>query len=316
MKETFFIVGPTAVGKSELAADVASRIDAEIISADAFQIYRRFDLLTAKPDAATLAKVPHHLIGTMSILQEMNAAKFRQFALRAIGEIHARGKLVIVVGGSGLYIKALTHGLDAAPSADPVLRAQLNELTSDQLREKLVDLDPETARKIDMKNRRRVARALEICLSAMRPHLNPLGAPPSREPREDAKRQVRVLPRVVTTGVFVFRDRAELHERIKQRVEAMFENEVIGEVRAIDEIGATAAKMIGLREIREHLEGKMSILQCMEKIQGATRQYAKRQLTWFRHQTSFEPLNLSLLTHKEAVERISQRASLLGRAKG
>ena len=316
MKETFFIVGPTAVGKSELAADVASRIDAEIISADAFQIYRGFDLLTAKPDAATLAKVPHHLIGTMSILQEMNAAKFRQFALRAIGEIHARGKLVIVVGGSGLYIKALTHGLDAAPSADPVLRAQLNELTSDQLREKLVDLDPETARKIDMKNRRRVARALEICLSAMRPHLSPLGAPPSREPREDAKRQVRVLPRVVTTGVFVFRDRAELHERIKQRVEAMFENEVIGEVRAIDEIGATAGKMIGLREIREHLEGKMSILRCMEKIQGATRQYAKRQLTWFRHQTSFEPLNLSLLTHKEAVERISQRASLLGRAKG
>jgi tRNA dimethylallyltransferase len=316
VKETFFIVGPTAVGKSELAADVASRIDAEIISADAFQIYRGFDLLTAKPDAATLAKVPHHLIGTMSILQEMNAAKFRQFALRAIGEIHARGKLVIAVGGSGLYIKALTHGLDAAPSADPVLRAQLNELTSDQLREKLVDLDPETARKIDIKNRRRVARALEICLSAMRPHLNPLGAPPSREPREDAKRQVRVLPRVVTTGVFVFRDRAELHERIKQRVEAMFENEVIGEVRAIDEIGATAAKMIGLREIREHLEGEMSILRCMEKIQGATRQYAKRQLTWFRHQTSFEPLNLSLLTHKEAVERISQRASLLGRAKG
>ena len=316
MKETFFIVGPTAVGKSELAADVASRIDAEIISADAFQIYRGFDLLTAKPDAATLAKVPHHLIGTMSILQEMNAAKFRQFALRAIGEIHARGKLVIVVGGSGLYIKALTHGLDAAPSADPVLRAQLNELTSDQLREKLVDLDPETARKIDMKNRRRVARALEICLSAMRPHLNPLSAPPSREPGADAKRQVRVLPRVATTGVFVFRDRAELHERIKQRVAAMFENEVIGEARAIDEIGATAAKMIGLREIREHLEGKMSILQCMEKIQGATRQYAKRQLTWFRHQTSFEPLNLSLLTHKEAVERISQRASLLGRAKG
>jgi tRNA dimethylallyltransferase len=136
------------------------------------------------------------------------------------------------------------------------------------------------------------------------------------EGEADAKRQVRVLPRAATTGVFVFRDRAELHKRINQRVEAMFENGVIEEVRAIDEIGATAAKMIGLREIREHLEGKMSILQCMEKIQGATRQYAKRQLTWFRHQTSFEPLNLSLLTHKEAVERISQRASLLGRAKG
>ena len=315
MKDTFFIVGPTAVGKSELAVDVASRIDAEIVSADAFQIYRAFDLLTAKPDAATLAKVPHHLIGTMSILQEMNAAKFRQFALGAIGEIHARGKLVMVVGGSGLYIKALTHGLNAAPSADPVLRAQLNELTSDQLREKLVDLDPETACKIDMKNRRRVVRALEISLLA--------GAPVSGQHMQAVAGVVKPgrprsapLNGAAAKGIFVFRNREELHKRINQRVEAMFENGVIGEVRAIDEIGATAAKMIGLREIREHLEGKMSILQCMEKIQGATRQYAKRQLTWFRHQTSFEPLNLSLLTHKEAIERISQRASLLGRAKG
>src|SRR3982074_3740136 len=100
MRGVFFIVGPTTTGKSEIAAEVARELDAEIISADAFQIYEGFPLLSAKPDAATLAKAPHHLIGTMSILQEMNAAKFRQFALRAIGEIHARRKLVIVVGGS------------------------------------------------------------------------------------------------------------------------------------------------------------------------------------------------------------------------
>jgi tRNA dimethylallyltransferase len=301
----FFIVGPTAAGKSELAADVARNLDAEIVSADAFQIYDGLDLLTAKPDAATLAKVPHHLIGTMPVLQEMNAAKFRQLALRAIDGIHARDKLAIVVGGSGLYIKALTHGLDAAPSADPELRAELNELTSDQLREKLVDLDPETARKIDMKNRRRVVRALEICLSTTRPHLPPplrFGAPSKGA--------------ATAAGVFVFHERAELHERINGRVEAMFGNGVIDEMRAVEDIGPTAAKMIGFKEIREHLAGEMSILQCVEKIQQATRQYAKRQLTWFRHQTSFEPLNLSLLTHKEAVERISQRASLLGRAKG
>lgn len=240
MKDVFFIVGPTAAGKSELAADVALNLNAEIVNADAFQIYPGLDLLTAKPDAATLAKVPHHLIGTMSILQEMNAEKFRQLALRTIDEIHARGKPALVVGGSGLYIKALTHGL-----------------TTDWKR---ANIDP--------------------------------------------------------AGVFVFRERAELHKRINQRVAAMFENNVIDEVRAIAEIGSTASKMIGFREIRQHLDGKMSILQCVEKIQGATRQYAKRQLTWFRHQTSFEPLNLSLLTHKEAVERIAQRASSLVRAKG
>src|ERR1700757_1051960 len=129
MRRTFFIVGPTATGKSELAADVACEIVAEIVSADAFQIYHGLDLLTAKPDAATLAKALHHLIGTMSILEEMNAEKFRRFALEAISEIHLRGKLAIVVGGTGLYIKALTHGLGCAPVADPDLRAQLSELS-------------------------------------------------------------------------------------------------------------------------------------------------------------------------------------------
>src|SRR5258708_330943 len=117
MRDVFFIVGRTATGKSEIAADVARELGAEIVSADAFQIYRALDLLTAKPDAATLAKVPHHLIGRMSILEEMNAEKFRKLALQAISEIHSRGKRAIVVGGSGLYVKALTHGLSAAPSA-------------------------------------------------------------------------------------------------------------------------------------------------------------------------------------------------------
>jgi tRNA dimethylallyltransferase len=232
MRGVFFIVGPTATGKSDLAAGVARDLDAEVVSADAFQIYRGLDLLAAKPGAVTLAKAPHHLIGTMSILEEMNAEKFRRLALRTIDEIHSRGKSALVAGGSGLYIKALTHGLIADW--------------------KKVDVDPK--------------------------------------------------------GVFVFRDREELYSRINQRVEAMFENGVIEEVRAAGAMSKTASKMIGLREIREFLEGKMSILECAAAIQQATRRYAKRQLTWFRGQTNFEPLNLSLLTHKEAVKRISQRA--------
>src|SRR5256886_14050013 len=121
MHGVFFIVGPTATGKSEIAADVAHGLNAEIVSADAFQIYRGLDLLTAKPDAITLAKVPHHLIGTMSISEEMNAEKFRKLALQAIAEIHSRGKPAIVVGGSGLYLKALTHGVSGARPADPDL---------------------------------------------------------------------------------------------------------------------------------------------------------------------------------------------------
>jgi tRNA dimethylallyltransferase len=308
VNDAFFIVGPTAAGKSELAADVARETGAAIVSADAFQIYGGLDLLTAKPDAATLAKAPHQLIGAIPLHEEMNAEKFRRAASRAIDEIHSRGKRVIVVGGSGLYIKALTHGLASLPIADAGLRAKLNTLSLGELCSRLIGLDAQAARKIDMQNRRRVVRALEICLTTGR--------------RASAQRtQWHVVagvagpgwPRSTTAattanGVFVFRDRDELYARINQRVKVMFESGVIEEVCAAGAMSSTASQMIGLREIRELLEGKMSILQCVAAIQQATRRYAKRQLTWFRRQTSFEPLNLSLFSHNEAVKWISQRA--------
>jgi len=290
MRRAFFIVGPTATGKSELGAEVAREVNAEIVSADAFQIYRGLDLLTAKPDTSTLAKAPHHLIGTTSLHEEMNAEKFRRLALRAIEEINSRDRLAIILGGSGLYIKALTHGLAPLPASDPKLREKLNAMTLDELRSQLIELDPETARKIDVKNRRRVMRALEICLLAGKPAsqivagVGDSGLPGSPIP---------------TAGVFVFRDRQELYARINQRVEVMFEKGVIEEVRASGATSATASQMIGLREIRELLEGRMSLLQCIAQIQQATRRYAKRQLTWFRWQTNFSTLNLSLLTHNE-----------------
>src|SRR5882724_2441461 len=293
MRHTFFIVGPTATGKSELAADVAGEIGAEIVSSDAFQIYRGLDLLTAKPDASTLAKAPHHLIATAPLNEEMNAEKYRCAATRAIDEINSRGKLAMVVGGSGLYIRALTDGLAPLPEADRKLREKLNAKSLDELRSRLAELDAEAAQRIDAKNRRRLVRALEICLLTGEPAsevVDPTG-------RGDLGRPGSTIP---ATGVFVFRDREELYQRINQRVEAMFEHGVIEEVRATGATGATASQMIGLREIRELLDGKISLLQCIAEIQQATRRYAKRQLTWFRRQTNFLPLNLSLLTHNEA----------------
>ena len=294
MRHAFFIVGPTATGKSELAADVAHEIGAEIVSADAFQIYRGLDLLTAKPDGSTLAKAPHHLIGTTSLRDEMNAEKYRHPASRAIDEINSRCKLAIIVGGSGLYIKALTHGLAPLPESDPELREKLNAMSLDDLRSQLVEVDPETARKIDLKNRRRVTRALEICSLT--------GKPVSAQRLCEGASHSEAA-----TGVFVFRDRQELYERINQRVEMMFERGVIEEMRTAGGISQTASQMIGLREIRELLAGKKSIPQCIAEIQQATRRYAKRQLTWFRRQTNFVPLNLSFLTHKEAAKWISLR---------
>src|SRR5438874_4061721 len=298
MTRAFIIVGPTATGKSELAADVAREVSAEIVSADAFQIYRGLDLLTAKPDASTLANAPHHLIGTVPFTEAMNAEKFRRLGLRAIEEINSRGKLPIVVGGSGLYIKALTHGLAPLPESDPKLREKLNAMSLDNLRSQLVELDSEAAKTIDIKNRRRLVRALEICLITGKPASEVVAG------GDDSGRPGSPIP---ATGIFVFRDREELYERINQRVETIFERGVIEEVRAAAVTSATASQMIGLREIRELLAGKKSLPQCIAEIQQATRRYAKRQLTWFRRQTNFSPLNLSFLTRNEAVKWISLR---------
>jgi tRNA dimethylallyltransferase len=334
MKGVFYIVGPTASGKSEIAADVASHLNAEIVSADAFQIYRGLDLLTAKPDAATLARAPHHLVGTIPLWEEMNAEKFRQRALHAIQEIHSRGKPAIVVGGSGLYVKALTHGLAPLPAVDAALRARLNEWSLDRLRKKIVELDPDGAVGMDMKNRRRLTRAIEVCMLTGKPasaqrtqwsehdlvaadlwavqQAGNLRARGRISQSETAAGDSAGQGRTSTAGIFVFRNRDELYARINRRVETMFKKGVVEEVQAVDRTGATAARMIGLREIRAFLEGKMPVLQCVAQIQLGTRRYAKRQLTWFRRQTNFRPLNLSLLTHNEAVKCISHAARMFG----
>jgi tRNA dimethylallyltransferase len=306
MNRVLFIVGPTATGKSEIAAEIACQLNAEIINADAFQIYRGLDRLTAKPGKTTLAQAPHHLLNAVPLSEEMNVEKFRAAAVEAIRDIHTRGKPAIVVGGSGLYVKSLTHGLSRLPAADPKLRAQLNELRLEELCGQLLRLDPETARKIDMKNRRRVARALEICLLT--------GKPVSEQRAQVGTADVvRGQPRSASTapaGFFVFRERAELYERIDRRVENMFADGVVEEVRALDDLGSTAEKALGLREICALLAGEISEAECIAKIQQATRRYAKRQLTWFQRQDNFEPLNLSSHGFPEAIELIAQNARL------
>jgi tRNA dimethylallyltransferase len=295
MRRAFFLVGPTATGKSELAADVALEVGAEIVSADAFQIYRGLDLLTAKPEAFTLSKAPHHLIGMTPLDEEMNAERYRRAAECAIEQINSRSKLAIVVGGSGLYIKALTHGLAPLPESDPNLRQTLDALSFTELRSRLCKFDPRTAEKIDLKNRRRIVRALEICL---------LTGKPASAQREQWVANARDA---CVTGIVVLRDREELYARINQRVEIMFERGVIEQVRNAGVTSATASQMIGLREIRQLLAEKKSLAQCIAEIQQATRRYAKRQLTWFRRQSNFSSLDLSSLTHNEAVKYILLR---------
>jgi tRNA dimethylallyltransferase len=179
-------------------------------------------------------------------------------------------------------------------------------MSLDDLRSELAKLDPEAAQKIDTKNRCRVTRALEICLLTGKPASEVVaGVADSGRPRSS----------IPATGVFVYRDREDLYARINKRVETMFEGGVIEEVRTAGVISATASQMIGLREIRELLEDRISLRQCIAAIQQATRRYAKRQLTWFRRQTSFLPLNLSLLSHNEARILLRQRAEVLAGVK-
>jgi tRNA dimethylallyltransferase len=298
MRAVFFIAGPTASGKSELAAEVAARCGAEIVSADAFQIYRGLPILTAQPDAATLRKVPHHLIGSVPALEEMSAERFRMLAVAAIEEINRRGKLALIVSGSGLYLKALTHGLAPLPAVDARLRAELNALSLDELNARLAAVDPSSAEKIDRQNKRRVERALEIFAQ-------------TNAPASTQRREWRTEPSEAP-GVFVLRERCELYDRIDRRVPQMFRDGVTDEVARIGALSKTAEKALGLDQVRQLLEGKISEADCIAEIQQATRRYAKRQLTWFRRQPNFEPLNLSLLKdHAAAVDWILQKVSLL-----
>jgi len=295
MQQVFYLVGPTAAGKSEIAVEAAREFGAEIVNADAFQIYAGLDLLTAKPEAELLTAVRHHLIGTVPLTEEMNAERFRVAALGAIEAVHAQGKPAFVVGGSGMYIKALTHGLSPLPPANLELRERLQLQSLPELAQELERLDPETARTIDLKNQHRVVRALEICLLT--------GQPVS------AQRQ-RAAPAHKPRGVLIYRDRAALYARIDARVVLMFARGVIDEVRLLGELGATAARTLGLQQIHDLISGRNSERECIASIQQATRRYAKRQLTWFQRQTSFEPLNLSLHGSSEAIESIARKARL------
>jgi tRNA dimethylallyltransferase len=296
MTNVFFIVGPTATGKSEIAAEIACQLNAEIISADAFQLYRGLDRLTAKPEETTLAKAPHHLLSAVPLSEEMNVEKFRAAAVAVIRDIHARGKRAIVAGGSGLYLKALTHGLSQLPGANRELRDELAQATVEELFARLRELDPNGAARIDRKNKRRLVRAVEVCLLSGRPF--------------SAQRTEWGNKRAAPNGVFVFRERAELYQRIDRRVEKMFAEGVVEEVGALRDLGSTAEKALGLREIHALLAGEISEPVCIARIQQATRRYAKRQLTWFQRQDNFEPLNLSSHGYPEAIELIAQNARL------
>jgi tRNA dimethylallyltransferase len=272
------VAGPTGVGKTAFAVDLANELDGEIIGADAYQVYRGLEILTGQPTPEMLSAVPHHLIGFLPPTELFDAARFATIVRERISEVLSRGKVPIVTGGSGLYIKALTHGLADVPPADPALRSELASLSPRQLQERLAKIDP--AARIDFQNPRRVLRALEISILTGRP-------------ASEMRRGWEGKTALGFRGLLLVRERTELQARIAGNVRGMFERGVVAEVGKIKAIGATAAMAIGLSDIQALRRGEITEAECIAAVTRATRRYAKRQLTWFRNQFTFQIIDLT-----------------------
>lgn len=274
------LMGPTASGKTALSLALAERFDVEIISVDSALVYRGMDIGTAKPDAATLHRIPHHLIDILDPADAYSAARFAADARRLIGEIRRRKRLPLLVGGTMLYFRALTRGLSELPPADPAIRAQIDAdavaLGWPRLHERLATLDPHAAARLHPNDGHRIQRALEICLLTGRPgsewlaqgrlaafegpHIKLAPNPPARE---------------------------RLHRRIADRFRQMIEQGLVDEVARLHargdlHLGLPSMRAVGYRQIWRHLDGELELDEAVEQGIAATRQFAKRQLTWLR----------------------------------
>ena len=273
------LTGPTASGKSAIAIAIARLTGGEIVCADAFQLYTGLPILTAQPAPEDMEIRPHHLYGSVPLTDEMDAARFARLAQACIAEITARGKLPIITGGSGLYIKALTHGLSPLPAANAALRMELDALTNEELSARLLALDPDAGATINLRNPRYVQRALEIAML-------------TGQPVAAQKTSFTSGPLPGIQAFYLHREREELYARINARTHQMLAAGVREEVGALPaSLSLTAQKTIGLRELQAVTAGTLSLKDAVAAIQQNTRRYAKRQGTWFRRETWMKTVN-------------------------
>ncbi len=275
-----FLMGPTASGKTGVAVELVQRLPLEIVSVDSALVYRGMDIGTAKPDAATLRIAPHHLIDLIDPTEAYSAAKFREDALRVMAEISARGHVPLLVGGTMLYFKALWEGLSELPQADAALREEIEQAASERgwpaLHDELARFDPETAQRLTPTDAQRIQRALEVVRLTGRPMSEVL-----QESRSEAL-PYRVLPLALVPS-----DRSVLHARIAQRFAAMLEAGLVEEVQRLRRQyplrpGLPSMRCVGYRQAWQYLEGEYDSEELLNRGIYATRQLAKRQLTWLR----------------------------------
>lgn len=276
MEQVFALVGPTAVGKSRVALELAERLNAEIVSADSRQVYRYMDIGTAKPSSEERARVPHHLVDIVDPDEEFTLAHFRTLALEAITDIQRRGVVPLVVGGTGLYIRALAQGYVVPPAPpDPAVRQALEERAATEgpqtLYQELLALDPEGSSHIHPQNTRRIVRALEVWHST--------GQPFSYW-QQRAEPPFQVLLLGLTCA------RMELYRRIDQRVDQMMAAGLLEEMRALSDRGygwaLPAMSGLGYRQLGEYLRGECNLPAAVQRTKYATHRYARQQYAWFR----------------------------------
>ena len=300
--KTIVICGATATGKSDLAVSLANEIDAEIINADSMQLYRGMDIGTAKLTAAERGGIPHHLLDVLDVTEDATVAWYQNAARDAISDIHARGKNAVIVGGTGLYIKAILDDLNF-PDTDPLVRERLNKEAEDfgvaKLFERLQLLDPAAAAAIDIQNVRRVIRALEVIEITGQPFTANL-------PREDSSK----YPDAMQFGLVM--DREKLTERIDARVDLMWERGLVAEVDALIAEGitkaTTARRALGYAQVISMRSGEISEELAKEETKRATRQYARRQETWFSRDARIQWISPIQPRLETVLEKINSRS--------
>ncbi len=288
------LAGPTAVGKSEVALRLAERLGGEIVSVDSMQVYRGLDLGTAKSSPADRARVPHHLIDVVELTASFDAAQFVRHARPAVADIQARGRRPILCGGTGLYFKAFREGLGEAPAADPALRVELEATPVEVLLRELAARDPATFAKIDRRNPRRVIRAVEVIRLTGRPFSQQRADWSGGESNAESRSADNFGLWPLAFGLS--RAPADLRARIDARVERMFQRGLVQETQRLLERGLaanpTARQALGYRQVVEHLRGERSLAETIALVKVRTRQFAKRQMTWFRRQMPLTWLEL------------------------
>lgn len=270
------ISGPTAIGKTSVAIDVASFFGCEIISADSRQFYQELKIGTAAPTLHQMNAVKHHFVGNLSLTDNYNVSLFENEVLSLLPELFAKSNFVVMVGGSGLYIKAVCDGIDELPDVDDELRNSLHQQLKNEgiasLRTQLQKLDPEYYNKVDLANPNRIMRALEVCLITGKPYS-------ALRKQSKAHRDFRIIK------IGLNLPREELHERINQRVDQMVQQGLIDEARSFyPQRELNALNTVGYKELFDHFDGKCGLEDAIERIKTNTRRYARRQITWFRRE--------------------------------